>query len=190
MTSLIFLLTLLFLLVMAVRAIIKVAKRKPVRHTLWVMAIVVFGYGLTWYLFAEIRKEVRVPMGTEVCFDDWCATVVKADRQVDADSTMVLLHLRMANHARGIAQTPSEPRVYILDANGRAWSFSNQGQREYEKHNGKQPGIGHRLELNQFMETVMVFKIPRASRGLRAIIEEGPGITNLLFPEDEDVFNL
>jgi hypothetical protein len=38
------------------------------------------------------------------------------------------------------------------------------------------------------METVLVFAVPKNSTGLKALIEAGPWIANLLFPVDEQVF--
>jgi hypothetical protein len=61
---------------------------------------------------------------------------------------------------------------------------------DFEKRKGKQPGIGHRLELQQSAETTLVFSIPKTATGLKALIEEGPWLTNLLFPGNEDVFPL
>lgn len=190
MTSLIFLLTALTLLVLFIRTIIKLARRKPVWRIITVICIVVVVYGLAWTVFKSTQKLAPAPMGTQVCFDDWCATVTRAERQDAGDSSLIILHIKMFNNARGIAQTPSEPRVHILDPDGHAWPFSLKAQAAYEKRYGTQPGIAHRLELHQSMETVMVFALPRGITNLQALIEEGPWITNLLFPEDEMVFNL
>lgn len=188
MTSVIFLLTILTLLVMLIRALIKLISHRPVRRTLIKISLIVVGYGLLWMLFKLSQKMVPVPLDTQVCFDDWCATVTRAERRVTGDSTLIVLHLEMFNNARGIAQQPSEPRVHILDSNGYAWGYSEKEQQDYEKHNGAQPGITHRLELHQSMETVLVFTVPKNASGLKALIEEGPWITNLLFPVDEQVF--
>ncbi len=188
MTSLIFLLTVLTLIVLIIRIIVKLTRRKPVRRGLIVLGVVVGVYGLGWMVFKLTQEVTPVPLGTEVCFDDWCATVAKTEQKVSDDSTLIILHIEMFNNARGIAQTPSEPRVHLLGANGTAWPYSANEQRTYEKQNGIQPGIAHRLELHQSMETALVFAVPKNTPGLKALIEEGPWITNLLFPVDEQVF--
>jgi hypothetical protein len=188
MTSLLFLLATATLVVLSIRILIRLFRNKPIRGTLIAMGLLIVGYGLAWSLLKRAQKLLAVPLGTQVCFDDWCASVVKAERQAVGDSSLIILHIEMFNNARGIAQTPSEPRVHILDANGQALPFSVNRQQEYEKYNGAQPGIAHRLELHQSMETVLVFILPRTAKDLKAKIEEGPWITNLLFPEDEQVF--
>lgn len=190
MTSLIFPLTALALLVLFIRILIKLFRREPVRPALIAMILIIVGYSSIWVMFKMSQKLVPVDLGSQVCFDDWCATVVKAERQVTGDSVVIILHLQMFNNVRGIAQTPSEPRVHILDSSGRPWPYSIKEQLIYEKRNGSQPGIAHRLELHQSMETVLVFAIPKNTNNLKALIEEGPWITNLLFPDDEEVFLL
>lgn len=156
MTSLIFLLTFLTLVVLFIRMLIKLIKHKPVRQTFMVMGLVIACYGVTWTVFKLTQKFVSVPMGTQVCFDDWCANIVKTEQMAAGDSTVIRLHIKMFNNARGIAQTPSDPRVNILDASGQTWTYSIKRQQDFETHNGTQPGIAHRLELHQSMGTILV----------------------------------
>jgi hypothetical protein len=188
MTSLIFLAALLALVVLVIRLVVKLARRKPAGRSLAVIAIIVVGYGLGWAVFKLTQKVSPVPFGTQVCFDDWCATVTAAEKKAIGDSLLIALHMEMINNARGIAQTPSEPRVHLVDDRGNIWAYSVAAQKSYEKQNGPQPGMGHRLELHQSMETVLVFAVPPNAAGLSALIEEGPWITGLLFPVDEQVF--
>ena len=188
MTSLIFLLTFLTLIVLLIRTLLKIVSHKSTRRTLMAMGLIIAGYGVAWTVFKLTQKLVPVPLSTQVCFDDWCATVVKSERQSAGDSTVIALHIEMFNNARGIAQKPSEPRVHILDFNGHAWPYSVKEQADYEKSSGVQPGIAHRLELHQSMGTVLVFTVPKNATGLKALIEEGPWITDLLLPVNEQVF--
>ena len=181
-------LAVLTLIVLFIRLLIKVIRRKPVRGTLVALGLIIAGYGLGWTVFKLIQKQVPVALGTQVCFDDWCATIARTERRTAGDSVVIILHIKMFNNARGIAQTPSEPRVHILDANGHAWAYSVKGQQDYEKDNGAQPGIAHRLELHQSLETASVFIVPKNAAGLKALIEEGPWIADLIFPADEQVF--
>ena len=94
----------------------------------------------------------------------------------------------MSNHARGIAQKPSEPRIHILDAKNSAWPYSMAGQGILEKVDGKQAPLDSRLELHQSIETKFVFAVPASSKGLKILVEEGPFITKLLLPESQEVF--
>jgi len=190
MTTLIFMLTVLGMAVQLSIIIIKAISDQPVKPSLKAMGWIVLTYIVLWVVFDLTRKQVNIPPGTDVCFDDWCATVLKAERQPDTDSIRIALRVRVSNHARGIAQTPSEPRVHILDQTGRSWAYSTAAQKDFERLNGTQPGIAHRLALGRSLETVMVFALPKNSVRLTAKIEEGPWITNLLFPENEQVFAL
>ena len=94
----------------------------------------------------------------------------------------------MSNHARGIAQKPSEPRIHIIDGNGNIYSFSEAGQQALERQIGKQISIGTRLELHQSVDTQLVFDLPGDAQNSKVLIEEGPFITQLLFWEDKEVF--
>ena len=130
------------------------------------MAFVIAGYAGLWLICYFISGYLTVPLGIDTCFDDWCATVTRVEiapgflPAPPADSTWVVLHVKMSNRARGIAQKPSEPRVHLIDGRGGYWAVSDKGQQALEKSVGKQPDIGSRLELHQSLETQMVFAIP------------------------------
>jgi hypothetical protein len=199
METLLFLLTFLSLLILLIRLIINALRHNPVKSTLKIMGIIGGGYLILWTAFYIKSSFITVPLGTDVCFDDWCATVTKIETGVAAqtklpplstDSTWVILHLKMTNQARGIAQKPSEPRVHLIDDNGDYWAYSAKGQQALEKIAGKQPGIDSRLELHQSLETQLVYAIPSNAKKVKALIEEGPFITKLLFADDQDVFEV
>jgi len=197
MASLIFLLTVLILLILGIGIIINVIRHKPFGLKLKLAAVISVVYSISWIAFNLLSKDVPVALGTDICFDDWCAAVTQIDNgpavqkqfeRLHTDSTWIVLTLKMSNHARGIAQKPSEPRVHIIDAGDKEWARSKKGQELLEQTAGAQPGIGQRLELRQSLETKLVFAVPVQSTGLKVLIEEGPFITNLLFPDDRQVF--
>ena len=66
----------------------------------------------------------------------------------------------MSNHARGIAQKPSEPRIHIIDEQGHWWSFSKDGQQALENIAGKQIPIDVKTGATSSLETQLVFDIP------------------------------
>lgn len=197
MTTLLFLGTLLLLLILGIMLINKLIQRKPVALTLKKMGYLTSIYIGLWVIFKILSHDVVVPDGTDICFDDWCASVTQIDTgpavqqqffQLGKDSLWVLLRVRVSNHARGIAQKPSEPRIHIIDGQDHAWSYSPKGQQLFEETAGEQTAIGSRLELHESFETTLVYAVPQNAKGLRILIEEGPFITNLLFPEDRQVF--
>jgi hypothetical protein len=195
MASLIFIAIFISVFILLIRIIIKIIKHKSSVATLRTIAIILFCYGLLWVIFYFKSAEIAIPFGTDICFDDWCATITQAERPKtlggqDPHGQFIVLHIRMSNHARRIAQKPSEPRVTIIDGQGHSWGFSKEGHQELEKVVGKQIPIDERLELHQSLETKMVFDVPKEAKDLKALIEEGPFITNFLLKEDSHVIIL
>jgi hypothetical protein len=197
MTALIFILTILSILVLLVVAVIRLIRRKPCRLILRTILIIVLSYSVCWTIFYFSQKDIPVAQGTNLCFDDWCATVTEYEflsksgnrtDSVDSASSYVVLHVKMSNNAKGIAQKPSEPRIFIADNDGNYSEFSNEGQLILEKSTGKQASLNTRLELHQSIETQLVFDLPANRRNMKAIIEEGPFITRFIFNTDRDVF--
>lgn len=199
MSTLLFLVTVVALFVLCVNLPIRALRRKPVTPALRLIGIVVAVYGVLWIACYLKSADRPVPPGTEVCFDDWCATITGAENPavledgsggVRPHGHFVVLHVKLSNHARGIAQKPSEPRIHIVDSRGHSWPRSGAGQQLLEKSRGIQPRLDQRLELHQTLETLLVFDVPDEARGLVAVIEEGPPITLFLMPEDREVFPL
>ena len=195
MTGLIFIATFITVLILVLRVIIKLIKHKSYSATLRTITIILFCYGLLWVIFYFKSNETAVPFGTDVCFDDWCATITQAERpktlgKQNPQGQFIILHIRMSNHARGVAQKPSEPRVHIMDGKGHLWAFSKEGQQSLENDIGGQTPVDIKLELHQSLETQLVFDIPKDAENIKAIIEEGPFITKFLFRDNSEVFVL
>jgi hypothetical protein len=197
MTALIFFGTIITLLIYLVRLIIKIIRRKTIASTLRTLVIIVLSYSVLWGIFYFISSNKPVPLGTDICFDDWCATVTKVERpkilgsenqKLNPQGQFIILNIKISNHARGIAQKPSEPRVHVIDEKGNSYSFSASGQQALEKQIGNQIPIDERLELHQSLETRLVFDIPKETKNLKILIEEGPFITKLLFDDNKEVF--
>ncbi len=197
MTALIFFGTIIALLIYSARLIIKIVKRKTLTSTLRTLILIIVTYSGLWGIFYFIRIDKPVSLGTDICFDDWCATVTRIEKPIflgienqklNPQGQFIILTIKMSNHARGIAQKPSEPRVHITDEKGNSYSFSVAGQKTLEKQIGEQIPVDERLELNQSLETQLVFDIPKAAKNLKILIEEGPFITRFLFNENRDIF--
>ena len=174
-------------------------QRKDAKPPLLKLLGVAAVYAIAWLLFYLKQSDRPVEMGTDICFDDWCTTVLKADTPrvlgsgndtIQARGRFVVLHVQMSNRARGIAQKPSEPRIHIIDNKGNSWAPSLPAQQALEMQQGKQTPLDTRLELSQSLLTQIVFDIPANASNLKVLIEEGPFITKLLFAEDRDVFEL
>jgi len=195
MTTLIFFGTLITILVLFIRLIAKLFQHKSIISSIKALGIIILSYTLFWFFFYLISSFKTVPLGTDICFDDWCATITRFEKRDTLETfnprgQFLILYIRMSNHARGIAQKPSEPRIHIIDDKGHYFSYSEEGQQALEKLEGKQIPIDMRLELHQSLETQLVFNVPAGSKYYKAIIEEGPIITKLLFNDNKEVFLL
>ena len=196
MATLIFLGTLISLVIFFVKIILRLINHRPLWSLIRTTIIIIISYCLIWIVFYSISSDKPIPFGTDVCFDDWCATVTSFEHfendsvELNPKVQFIILHIKMSNHARGISQKPSEPRVKLADSDGTTFTFSKEGQQTFEKQRGKQISIDSRLDLHQSLETQLVFEIPIKSNGLKAFIEEGPFITKLLFYSDREVFLL
>lgn len=196
MATLIFLATIFTIIILTIRIIIKVVKHKSISTSLWLLATVFLTYGILWTISYITNGNKAVSLGTDICFDDWCVTVTKIEQQPaigneKAKGRFIILHIKMSNQAKGIAQKPSEPRVYIIDDQRHSWTFSKQGQNAIEDLQGKQTPIDQKLELHQSLETILVFDIPKDAKDCNVLIEEGsPFITKLLLQGDNKVFKI
>lgn len=193
MATLIFFATILTIIIQTIRIIIKAVRQKNILTSVRLLAIVLLSYSVLWTVFYFISSNKAISLGTDICFDDWCATVTKIDRvptlgNEKAKGLFIILHIKMSNQARGIAQKPSEPRVHIIDDKGHSWTLSKQGQNAIKNLQGRQIPIDQKLELHQSLETNLVFDIPQNAKNCKVLIEEGPFITKLLLQEDNKVF--
>jgi energy-coupling factor transporter transmembrane protein EcfT len=83
MTTLIFLLTVLSLLVLLIILLTKAISSKPFKQLLKSIAIILFGYFTIWLVFYLTAKPLVVPLGTDVCFDDWCASITQIEKSTE-----------------------------------------------------------------------------------------------------------
>ena len=196
MATLIFFGTLISLVFFFFKIILRFMNHSPMGSLIRTAIIIILSYCLMWIVFYSISSDKPIPFGTDVCFDDWCATVTSFEHfenesvELNPKGQFLILHIKMSNHARGISQKPSEPRIKIIDSDGTSYGFSNVEQRALEKQRGNQMPIDSRLELHQSLETQLVFDIPNKCKDIKAVIEEGPPITKLLFYSDREVFLL
>jgi len=197
MGTIIFLGLVITILTLIIRIIVRLIQHKSISGILRNVAIVLGVYVILWIIYYFGSSYKNIPLGSEICFDDWCTTLTQADTvssigtgndAIHTDGKFYILHLKMINEARRISQRPSEPRVHIIDSKGMFSSFSEKGQEAYEKQFGKQLPFNSRLELHQTLETVMVFDIPAGACDPKVLIEEGPFITTLLFDDNKKVY--
>jgi len=197
MGAIIFLAIVITILTVIIRIIIKLIRGQSIVPNLRRVAIGIFCYSILWIFYYLSASYKTIPVGQEICFDDWCATLTRADtvssfgtgnEAIYPHGKFIVLHLKMINEAKRIAQRPSEPRVHIIDEKGHRYAFAETGQQALERQTGAQSPFDSRLELHQSLETKLVFDIPLTARSLKVLIEEGPFITTLLFDDNKKVF--
>lgn len=182
-------------MIFIIRLVIKVIKRQTIGPTVKIVLIIIISYSLIWLAFYFNSKRIEVPFGTEMCFDDWCATIidskkVKSINTQTTNETFVILRIKLINKAKRIAQKPSMPVIKIVDDDNNVWLSSDLGQRAYEVEYGRQERIDKKLQLNEVCVTHLVFEIPSNENKIYALIEEGPFITKLFIKGDEMVFKI
>lgn len=193
MATFIFFATILTIIILLIRIFIKAVSHKNILALVRLLTMVLLSYCVLWAIFYFISSNNAISPGTDICFDDWCATVTKIERLTtlgnqNAKGLFIILHIKMSNHARGIVQKPSEPRVHIIDDKGHSFTFSKQGQNAIENLQGRQIPIDLKLGSHQTLETNLVFDIPQYAKNCKVLIEEGPFITKLLLQEDNKIF--
>ena len=86
MTTFIFLVCFICLLLLILRVITNAVLGKDIVVLIRMILILVSGYILLWLVFFACRQDKEVPLGVDTCFDDWCAMVTGAEYGADADA--------------------------------------------------------------------------------------------------------
>ncbi len=195
MDALLFFAAVISIFILIIRLIIKLIKQKNIISTAKYIGLIFLLYSILWTIFYFKSTNKTVPLDTDICFDDWCATVKTYEKAEKIDTQIpngqfFILTIKMTNKARGIAQKPSDPRIHIIDDKGNIWGTSTIGQNALEKLQGQQISLDQKLELHQSLETKLVFDVPKNAINLRVLIEEGPFITKLVLQSDKPVFKI
>jgi hypothetical protein len=139
-----------------------------------------------------LSRTRKLALGTDKCFDDWCATVINARSTPDADGSTttkrVAVTLRVTNRAQRAAFRPSQPRISLVLAAGVEVTPSVDGQREFEKQAGPQDDLAKRLVAGESFESTLVFEVPAATREASVVLLEGPVIITRFLVGDENSF--
>jgi hypothetical protein len=144
-------------------------------------------------LVVSLTGETRViALGTDKCFDDWCATVTGArsipNSKGFSGTKVVAVTLRVSNRARQAAFRPSQPRVSLVLPGEVVITPSTDGQREFEKQAGPQDDLGKRLVAGESFQTSLVFDVPAATREVSVVLLEGPAVVTTFLVGDENSF--
>jgi hypothetical protein len=127
MASLIFLLSILSLLVLIIILILKASRGRPLIATFKKIGWLIAGYTVAWIVFRILWIQVPVPFGTDICFDDWCATITgyesgatiqKQFSALGTESDWLVLHVRMPGESHKNPLNPGYTSGMTRDGHG------------------------------------------------------------------------
>jgi hypothetical protein len=134
---------------------------------------IIFVYFVILLTFSLTSKEKALPMKQDKCFDDWCASVIDVSKTTTDNATTYIVTLQISSHARGRAQEPDNPFIYVVDEQGTIYPESETVKSTYEKQYGKQRPISSRIDAQSSYQTNMVFLLPTRRKGSLVITEGG-----------------
>ncbi len=189
--SLLFLVFLLTAIGLAALIVYRRLKRRSVRSIGLAMLASIGVYAAALVGFSLASHYRILPLGTDKCFDDWCATVTSArslpNPTGDSGTKFVAISLRISNRGGRAAFRPSQPRVRMVLPTGDILP-SASGQREFERQAGPQEDIAMRLTPGESFQTCLVFEIPAITREGYVVLLEGPAILTQFLAGDENSF--
>jgi hypothetical protein len=165
---------------------------RPIRRIALAILVCWCAYAATLIAVSFSSETRSLTLGTDKCFDDWCAAVIGARSMPNPNgpigTKLVAITLRVSNRARQAAFRPSQPRVSLLLASGDALYPSAVAQREFEKQGGPQEDLAKRLVAGDKFQTTLVFEVPAATREASVALLEGPAVLTRFLVGDENSF--
>jgi hypothetical protein len=165
---------------------------RPTQKLVFALVGCTCAYAVVLMAVSLSSETHQLALGTDKCFDDWCASVLGAwhvpGPNTTAGAKLVAIELRISNRARGAAFRPSQPRVTVVLPSGELVNSSISAQQEFEKHAGPQEDIAKRLVAGESFQTTLVFELPNATSKASVQLLEGPSLITRLLVGDENSF--
>jgi hypothetical protein len=115
-----FVLLVLAIVCAAVMTVVLLAQGSPFAAAFRPLGSLLVLYAALLAIGSATSRERRVPLGTLLCFGDWCATVdnvQNAAASPDHDR-VVTADVRITSVAKRVEMRGSHPAVYLIDADG------------------------------------------------------------------------
>jgi hypothetical protein len=190
--NLVFFVFILAILALAAAITYRKLRRRSAQKLVLALVGCAFAYAVILMVVSLSSKTRQLALGTDKCFDDWCASVLGAHSVPGASNTegskSVAVALRISNLARGAAFRPSQPRVMLVLPSGELVSSSVSALRGFEKQAGPQEDIAKRLVAGESFQTTVVFEVPSATSNASVQLLEGPSLITRLLVGDENSF--
>jgi hypothetical protein len=190
--NLVFFVFLLTAVILTAAVAYRKAQRRKTRSLAVAILVCLCAYAAALAGVSLNSETQRLTLGTDKCFDDWCATVTSArslpKTNAAVGTKLVAITLGISNRARRAAFRPSQPRVTLVLASGGTVAASEAAQREFEKQAGPQETLAKRLEAGDRFQTTLIFRVPAATREASVVLLEGPAVITRVLVGDENSF--
>ena len=122
-----------------------------------------------------------VPLGQDICFDEMCFSVVRAEifpqlgsgeHVVTTNGRFYVVTVRVSSHSRSRAQSEGGIHAELWDS-GKYYGLSSEGQRAWETTNGPTRPLAARLQPGESVLSTQVFDVPRQSLSPSLILSHG-----------------
>jgi hypothetical protein len=189
--SLLFLVFFLATVTLATLLLYRRARRRPAQLVARAILACICIYAAILTALSLTSRTRQLALGTDKCFDDWCASVTGARSLPNTNSTtaskLVAVTLHVSNRARGAAFRPSQPRVRLTLTTGSV-APSASAQREFESHAGPQQDLAKRLLAGESFDSTLIFEVPAETRSASVVLLEGPAVVTWVVAGDENSF--
>jgi hypothetical protein len=190
--NLIFIVFLLATVILTVLIAYRKFRGRGTRGLSWAIFIGLIAYAAILVGVSLDSQSRELALGTDKCFDDWCATVTGARSlpklSARDDMKLVAITLRVSNRARRAAFRPSQPRVALVLSDGGVFTPSPTAQGEFEMQAGPQEDLAKRLLAGDGFQTTLVFEVPAATQEASVVVLEGPAAVTRFLVGDESSF--
>ena len=187
--DLLFLVVALATAVLLLLAVYSACRRRYARgaRVLTILACQVSAYASLLLFVSLTSRPTIVPRGQKQCFDDWCVSVESVTRRAQIGNAEITAHaqgifylvaVKASNVGRGRAQAAADAEVWLIDAAGRRYAPSPEGQAALDAAGTNGPALTSRIAAGESIERVFVFDVAKDAEGLGLITSHGriPGI--------------
>jgi hypothetical protein len=191
-----FLITFLFLVFSLVVLVVSLVRGQTRRAWRWgslliswmvVYTLILLGVSLT-------SQAPTLEAGQEHCFDEMCFSMQHLTRTSTlaanrANGVYYIVDVRLRNAARRTAQKPSNPQIWVVDAQGQAYRqmVSADPGRTGQPATGSQLW-GQRISPGEAADRLIAFDLPESISSPALVITEGSGFPTDVIIGDENSF--
>jgi hypothetical protein len=194
--TLTFIITVLFLVVSLAFLIVSLVRGQTTRARMLGVFIITWLAIYTGLLLAVslASRSPTLETGQEHCFDEMCFSVQEVTQSDSLESghakgVFYIIHLRLHNAARRAAQKPSNPQIWVADAQGHDYPQMISAE---QGHAGQQVSAAElwvgRLNPGETADRLVAFDLPANISLPVLMISEGSGFPTNVIIGDENSY--